>query len=136
MAKKKKRSRSTGWAHTKKYPHERHPAHYRKKGNDDIEYLTFTHSEEVDLPNGKKVTTVPLQNSITPSERGTRRSYVFPKVYEGKRSALGKETSEYSIAPEDKTTVHTLFKTLPREKVPVTGGSSQYRKRKKKKPRK
>lgn len=47
MPKKNNRNRkNTGWAKTKSYPHERHPATYRRKsaGSDDIEYITFTHS--------------------------------------------------------------------------------------------
>ena len=60
MSKKKNnRKRTTGWAKTKSYPHERHPATYRRKGvgSDDIEYITFTHSAEVDFDN-KKVKTI------------------------------------------------------------------------------
>ena len=71
MAKKKNnRKRTTGWAKTKSYPHERHPATYRRKGvgSDDIEYITFTHSDEVDLDN-KKVRTVPMLDNVSPAER-------------------------------------------------------------------
>lgn len=133
MGKKNNRSRkSSGFAHTKKYPHERHPAHYRKKGADDIEYLTFTHSDEVILRNGESVKTIPLKSNITPSERGKRKSYVYPKVYLGKRSALGKDTNEYSIPLEDKADVDRFFRELPKEKVKFTGSKPKG----KKKPRK
>ena len=54
MAKKNIRKRSTGWAHTKKYPHKNHPAYFRKTGQDDIEYVTFTHSEKVDFDKENK----------------------------------------------------------------------------------
>ena len=90
MAKKNNRKRkSSGWAKTKSYPHERHPATYRRKGskNDDIEYITFTHSPEVDFGN-KKVRTVPLLDNVSPMERrrnkaqgkkfGENRSYAYP----------------------------------------------------------
>ena len=132
MAKKNRARKSSGFAFTKKYPHENHPANYNRIGNDDIEYLTFTHSEKVDLPNGKKVKTIPLKSNISPSERGKRKSHVFPKVFQGKRSALGKDTKEFSLPPEDKDTISRLFRDLPKERVRYTGSKFKD----KKKPRK
>ena len=66
---KNNRKRPTGWAWTKKYPHERHPATYRRKDGDEIEYITFTHSDEVDFGGKGKVRTVPMLDNISPSER-------------------------------------------------------------------
>ena len=146
MAKKINRKRkSSGWAKTKSYPHERHPATYRRKGskNDDIEYITFTHSPEVDLGN-KKIRTVPLLDNISPDERrrnkvqgkkhGENRTYAYPKVFVGKRSALHEEIHEFDPVDFDKKRINKMFKVFPRENVPITGGKSKYRK--KKKPRK
>lgn len=146
MAKKKNnRKRSTGWAKTKSYPHERHPATYRRKGSDDIEYITFTHSSEVDLGN-KKVRTVPMLDNVSPAERrknkeqgkkfGENRSYAYPRVFVGKRSALHKETNEFEPVEFDKKRIGKMFEIFPREPVPVTGGKSKHRQRQKKKPRK
>ena len=146
MAKKKNnRKRSTGWAHTKIYPHERHPANYKRTGKDDIEYITFTHSEKVDLCDKGNVRTVPLLDNISPAEReknkrenkkkGENRSYAYPKVFVGKRSALGKETDEFSPVDFDKKRIDKMYEVFPRENVPVTGGNTKYRKRQKKKPR-
>ena len=143
MAKKFNRKRkSSGWAKTKYYPHERHPAAYRRKGarSDDIEYITFTHSPEVDLGN-KKVRTVPLLDNVSPAERrknkaqgkkfGENRSYAYPKVFVGKRSALHDETDEFDPVDFDKKRIGKMFKVFPRENVPFTGGKGKYRKRKK-----
>ena len=72
MSKKNNRNRrNTGWAKTKSYPHERHPATYRRKstGSDDIEYITFTHSSEVDFGEKGKVHTVPMLDNVSPAER-------------------------------------------------------------------
>ena len=142
MSKKKNnRKRTTGQAKTKSYPHERHPATYRRKGvgSDDIEYITFTHSAEVDFDN-KKVRTVPLLDNVSPAERqknkeqgkkpGENRSYAYPKVFDGKRSALHKETDEFEPVEFDKKRIKTMFEVLPRENVPFTGGKSKYRQKK------
>lgn len=138
---KKNRKRSTGWARTKEYPHKKHPATYRRKNGDEIEYLTFTHSDEVDFGEKGKVRTVPLFENISSSERkknkaqglkhGENRSYVYPTVYVGKRSALGKETDEFEPVDFDKKRIGKMFEVFPRENVPTTGGGGQYRKKKK-----
>ena len=72
MSKKNNRNRkNSGWARTKEYPHKKHPATYRRKGSgsDDIEYITFTHSSEVDFGERGKVRTVPMLDNISPAER-------------------------------------------------------------------
>lgn len=142
MAKKKNnRKRKTGWAQTKWYPHGRHPAHYKWKGNDEIEYITFTHSPEVQLKSGKVERTVPMLDNVSKKEReenkrkglkqGENRSYAYPKVYEGKRSALGKESDEFAPVPFDNARIGTMYEVFPREKVPKTGGKTNYKKKKK-----
>ncbi len=138
----KKNRRNTGWAHTKKYPHKNHPATYRRRGNDEIDYITFTHSDEVQLPNKKKVKTIPLSDNVSKQERednkrkglkqGENKSYAFPKVFRGKRSALHSETKDFSLTKEDKKLVDKLFNELPVENVPTTGGSGKFSKREKK----
>lgn len=141
MAKKNNRKRSTGWAHTKKYPHKNHPAYFRKTGQDDVEYITFTHSEEVDFDKDNKrkpvekhdvVKTCKLKVNIDKTEKNKGEySHVVPRVYEGKRSALGAGTNKYKLAEDDRTTVDYIFKNGKRYKVPRTGN-----KPKSKKPRK
>lgn len=138
MAKKNNRKRSTGWAKTKKYPHERHPANYIRKVGDKIEYITFTHSPEVHLSNGAVVQTVPMSDNVSKVERErakregkTRfetRSYAYPVVFEGKRSALHNEiVGEFEPTPFDKSRIETMFKIFPRVSVLVTGGSGHYK---------
>lgn len=142
---KKNRSRKGkwGWAKTKSFPHERHPATYYRNSadNDNIEYITFTHSSEVDFGEKGKVRTVPLFDNISPTERkknkqagkkfGENRSYAYPAVFVGKRSALGKETEEFEPVEFDKKRIGKMFQVFPRESVPVTGGKSKYRQKKK-----
>ena len=149
MAKKKNnRKRTTGWARTAFFPHKKHPATYRRKGvgSDEIEYLTFTHKDEVDLSN-KKVRTVPMLDNISPAERrknkeqgkkpGENRSYAYPKVFVGKRSALKEESDEFDPVEFDKDRIKTMFDIFPRENVPVTGGKTKFKKKDgNKKPRK
>ena len=85
-------------------------------GSDEIEYLTFTHKDEVDLGN-KKVRTVPMLDNISPAERrknkeqgkkpGENRSYAYPKVFVGKRSALKEESDEFDPVEFDKDRIKT-----------------------------
>lgn len=133
ITKKRKHSRNTsGFAETKEYPHKKHPAKFKKKrGSDKVEYITFTHSAEVEIDN-IVVTTKPLNSNINPKERGTLNekgepniSYAYPKVYVGKRSALGKGTEKYSLVEADRKIVDELFATLPREEVPETSNSKK-----------
>ena len=140
MSKKKNRRRSTGWARTKEYPHKKHPATYRRKNGDEIEYITFTHSDEVDFGEKGKVRVVPLMDNISPTERkknkaqglkrGQNRSYAYPKVFVGNRSALGAETDEFDPVDFDKKRIGKMFEVFPRESVPLTGGKGQCRKKK------
>lgn len=143
MPKKNNRNRkNTGWAKTKSYPHERYPATYRRKsaGSDDIEYITFTHSPAVELKGGKTERTVPMLDNVSPAERkknkaegkkfGENRSYAYPKVFVGKRSALQKESDEFEPVDFDKKRIGKMFETFPRENVPVTGGKAKYKQKK------
>ncbi len=132
-SKQNKRPRKeNGFAETKEYPHKKHPAKFKKKrGSDMVIYITFTHSEEVDMGD-KTIQTIPLNSNINHKERGTKRkdgkpniSYAYPKVYVGTRSALGKGTDKYSLTEADKALVDELFKLLPQEQVPKTSNSKQ-----------
>lgn len=128
---KKGHKKKTGFAETKTYPHKNHPARYRRNGvnNDDIEYITTTHHEEV-LLNGKLVNTIPLDNNINPKERKdlNQKSYVYPMVYVGKRSHLGKERNDLSLIGKDIEKVSKLFDTLPRETVRYQSNSKKKKK--------
>ena len=116
--------KKSGFARTKNYPHKRHPATYNRIGNDEIEYITFTHHNPAKI-NDKTYNTLPLSTNIDVSERGKSKSYAFPKVFVGKRSALGKEDKNLSLTKEDKKFVDSLFKTLPKEKVPYSTNSKK-----------
>lgn len=48
---------------------------------------------------------------------------MFPKVYVGKRSALGKENNVYGLTKEDYALINMLFATLPKEEVSYTSNS-------------
>ena len=142
MANKPKR-KQYGWSKTKKFPHERHPAYYRysKKNNDDIEYLTFTHSPRVQIVDEKYkkvyVDTVPLNSNISPRERKkdpNSISYVYPDVFEGSRDALGEGTNEYNFIEADKTWVSFLFDFFAlfgKKKVTYTSNSKKAKSKKK-----
>lgn len=133
------RKRRTGWAKTKRYPHERHPANYVRKVGDRIEYITFTHAPNVALPNGAVLQTVPMSDNISKAEREkvkregkTRfetRSYAYPVVFVGQRSALGKEiNNDFEPTPFDKTRIDTMFKVFPRVNVKFTGNGKGNKK--------
>lgn len=137
--KNKNRKRKSGWARTKRYPHGGHPANYKRRGDDIVEYITFTHSPEVELNKKKNVQTVPLKDNISASEReenrrrglkaGENRSYAYPKVFVGKRSALGKEVDSFNPTAFDKLRIEKMFKHFEREQVPETGGKRKYKKK-------
>ena len=59
----KKRVKKDGWAITKWKHHKNHPAYYRKKGTNKIEYVTFTSSKVVDFGD-EKIVTQPLKRNI------------------------------------------------------------------------
>ena len=141
LAKRQSRKRG-GWAYTKRYPHKNHPARYRytKNNNDDIEYITFTHSEQVVIidEKGKKtiVDTIPLNDNISPSERKKKgdNSYVFPYLYEGKRHSLGEETKDFNLTEKDKSWVDFLFDFLGlfgKKKVNYSSNSNKKKNKKK-----
>ncbi len=125
----KRRKRKTGFAFTKWIPHAGHPAFYRKSGKDSLDYVTFTHSKEVDLE-GRKVKTIPLTSNISKNERGKRLSYLYPRCYSGKRSALGKETKEFSLLPKDRDIVNRALSDFPKEMVKYTSNSKCGKKKK------
>ena len=53
-------------------------------------------------------------------ERGTdKKSHVIAIVYEGKRSSLGKSTSEYSLTKKAKKYIENIFMNSPKEKALV-----------------
>lgn len=115
-----------GFAATKEEPHKKHPAFYRKNSSNDIDYITFTHSTDVDDENGNQtIKTIPLTSNINPKERGKRISYMYPKSYKGKRSALGKEETKYSLTKEDKKIVLDALDTLPKEQIKKTSNSKK-----------
>ncbi len=117
------RNKKSGFARTKTYPHKRHPANYRKKDNDLIEYVTFTHSDEVLIGN-QKIKTKSLSKNIDKRKQGEGVSKVLPIVFEGKRSSLGKEEKLY-LSKEDFLIVEEIFKSSPHKKVPITKNSKQ-----------
>ena len=60
---------------------------------------------------------------------GENRSYAYPKVYEGKRSALGAESEEFEPVPFDNARIGKMYEVFPREQVPQTGGKNKYKKK-------
>lgn len=135
MGKQPRKRRSFGWAYTKKYPHLNHPAYYRKQDLDDIEYVTFTHSELVEFDDEPvPVSTRKLNYNIDKKQKNNPKdskgySHVVPRVYQGKRSALGNETSKYRIHSEDWSLIGSIFKSGKRIKVPYTSNSSKKTKK-------
>lgn len=63
-------------------------------------------------------------------KRGENRSYAYPVVFVGKRSALHKEIKGFEPTPFDKARIETMLKILPRVEVPTTGGKGQFKKHK------
>ena len=124
MRKQNHKRSKDGFADTKAYPHKNHPAYYRRIKNDDIEYITTTHHSKV-LLGGKEIKTIPLTSNIKPEERGKSISYVYPKRYVGKRSALKKERDDLSFVAEDKKIVSNLFDKLPTENIRYTSNSKK-----------
>ena len=126
----KNRSLKFGFARTKIYPHIRHPAYYKRisKELDKVEYMTFTHHDEVNIDN-EVIKTIPLDSNISPEERGKSKSYVFPKIYSGKRSELGKEIRDYNLTDKDRSTVLKLFEVLPKEEVSLSSNSKNKKRK-------
>lgn len=138
MPKNNRQRSKTSWAHTKKIPHKLHPANYARISGDNIEYITFTHSPEVKLPNGAVIQTVPMADNVSKKEReknarkglkrGENRSYAYPVVFVGKRSALGRELQDFEPIPFDKVRIETMFKIFPRVNVKFTGNGKGNKK--------
>ncbi len=80
-----------------------------------------------------------MKDNISASEReenrrrglkaGENRSYAYPKVFVGKRSALGKEVDSFNPTAFDKLRIEKMFKHFEREQVPETGGKRKYKKK-------
>ena len=127
--KSKRRRKIYGFAQTKEEPHKNHPAFYKKKNQDEIDYVTFTHSSEIKDKKGNIVEkTIPLTGNIDPEEKN-RKSYIYPKSYEGKRSSLGEERPDLSLNTKDKKIVLDSLETLPKEKVKKTSNSKNKKKK-------
>ena len=129
----KKRYKKTGFARTKRYPFLNHPAFYKRKGNDDVEYVTFTHSSEVELDD-EKVITKELNVNINredPSEKN-RKSRVIPRVYKGKRSSLHKELIGFKLDSSDRTLIENIFSSSKIINIPYTNNSKVNKKKLKK----
>lgn len=146
MAKKNNRKRKSGWVDANKRPHKNHPANFRRKSvnEDNVKYLTFTHSPAIETKVGDKINivhTIPLTDNISKKEReenkrnglkvGENRSYVFPIVFNGSRSALGKNNDDYSPVPADKAIIDCLYLSLPEMITPTNRGVDKKVKKKK-----
>ncbi len=90
------------------------------------------------MSNGAVIQTIPMADNVSKIEREKAkregksrfetRSYAYPVVFEGKRSALHSEVvGEFDPIPFDKDRIETMFKILPRISVSVTGGSGKYK---------
>ena len=119
----KKRYRKNGWAHTKNYPHKRHPAYYRKVKDNLVEYVTFTHSLFVDLDKNNKnipkeehriIHCIRLNDNINGYNKDNDYSYVLFRVFVGNRSGLGKETKEFHLSVVDMKIINFVFNTANR----------------------
>lgn len=92
------------------------------------------------------ITTIPLCDNVSKVEREKAkregkthlesRSYVFPVVFEGRRSALHSEiVGEFDPVPVDKEHINLCFAALPHVQINTTGGAGHYKKKNgKKKP--
>ena len=115
------KSKRHGFADTKKGVHgtKSHPSKYKKisRSSDDLEYVTFTHHEEVEIDN-EKINTIELTSNIDPQKRGKEKSRVVPIVYKGKRSTLGKERTDLSLTNHYQKIVDDLFEKGERRPAP------------------
>ena len=125
----KRSRRKNGFARTKNYPFKNHPAFYKKLGNDYIEFITFTHSDSVDFPEGK-VETKELRVNINykDSKEKQRKSYVVPKVYESKRSALKNELHDFRVDKVDMPLIEDVFKNSKKQKINYISNSKKHNK--------
>lgn len=124
--KHKPRKRKTGFAETKPYTHTStpHPCYYKKTGEDQVDYVTFTHSRTIPVENDSGeiigvMKTKELTSNISKKERKKgKKTNVVPIVYQGKRSALGEEKYNFSLVPEDKEIVDIIFDSSPKKPAP------------------
>ena len=107
--------KKSGFADTKTYPHKGHPANYRHISRDKVEYLTFTHTNDKVKIRNKEYNVIPLTSNVDPKEREQihNLSYVFPRKFVGRRSALGKERKDLSFTKDDQKIIDDLYKKLP-----------------------
>ena len=101
-----------------------HPCYYKKTGDDQVDYVTFTHSKNIDIKNENgeitgTLETKELTSNINKEERKQGiKTNVVPIDYQGKRSALGEEKDDFSLVPEDKKIVDTIFDSSPKRPAP------------------
>ena len=125
-----KRKTKINFSVVKKLPAPGHPAQYRSTNkNGQIEFVTFTHSPEIDLnkffnatphKTQNKLHTEKLENSIyIEKQNSNQTSYVVPVVYEGSRTLLGtKRNNKFKItSAKDKKKIDKIFKTGTRIKI-------------------
>lgn len=111
------------YAYTDKKPVANHPAQYRgKKGQNEIEFVVFTHAEDIEI-DGKRTKTIKLNHNVKEdsnkknNKRDNMPSRVSPVVYSGERSLLGKNRKDIRIHQEDKKIVDKVFKKGKRKKI-------------------
>lgn len=129
MKKNNRNQKRSDFAWTKWFPHARHPAYFKRKGNNNIEYVTFTSSSNP-IINGKNVEFKKLKHNIDPSQEGISNSHVLNRVYVGNRDALDKRIKGYKISQADKKTIEDIFNTAPKIFVPYTSNSKNKKPRK------
>lgn len=116
-----KTRKKNNFANTKKIPFKNHPAIYRKTGKkDQIEYITTTHKNPAKI-NGQYIETRELKKNLNKSD--PQKGYLLPIVFEGKRSSLGKEITDFTISKKDYDLVDELFNNSPRKYINYTSNS-------------
>ncbi len=71
--------KKSGYTDTKNYPHKNHLAKYNRLGNDDVEYVTFTHHDKVKIKD-KIFKTIPLNSNIDKKQKNTQPNNKFSWV--------------------------------------------------------
>ncbi len=127
MKKNNRKQKRSDFAWTKKIPHANHPAYFKRRGNNDIEYVTFT-SNTNPIIDGKRVKSRKLQHNVDPSKEGISDSHILDRVYVGKRNSLSSRIKGYRISKTDKQTIEDVFNTAPRINIPYTGNSNKNKK--------
>ncbi|MBQ9104336.1 MAG: hypothetical protein IJY57_04570 [Clostridia bacterium] len=114
------------FAYTRNIPVKNHPAQIRgTKGNKKVEFVVFTHAEEIDLDlnsnkpieEHRRKSTIKLNHKIEQNPKDNRKSRVSPVVYVADRDKLGSNRTDYSLHKEDKKIVDNIFKNGQREKL-------------------